>query len=120
MDGSQIEYFSDEFNELCTQMGANPVPANNPLGAGAWEDWDGETLSRNGSKGPTSDRTRHEMEIRPCFKAYRGALDRLQCELSFRNFHALSRCSWCGNWCCLQVLNYSLPLFRNMCCSTVD
>ena len=34
MDGSQIEYFSDEFNELCTQVGAEAVAANNPLGAG--------------------------------------------------------------------------------------
>ena len=34
MDGSQIEYFSDEFNELCTQVGAMPVAADNPLGAG--------------------------------------------------------------------------------------
>ncbi|CAK9065505.1 BTB/POZ domain-containing protein [Durusdinium trenchii] len=34
VDGSQIEYFSDEFNELCTQVGATPVSANNPIGAG--------------------------------------------------------------------------------------
>jgi len=34
VDGSQIEYFSDEFNELCTQVGATPVAADNPLGAG--------------------------------------------------------------------------------------
>ena len=37
VDGSQIEYFSDEFNELCTQVGAMPVAADNPLGAGESE-----------------------------------------------------------------------------------
>ena len=41
VDGSQIEYFSDEFNELCTQVGATPVPASNPLGAGGKQNLDG-------------------------------------------------------------------------------
>jgi hypothetical protein len=41
VDGSQIEYFSDEFNELCAQVGAIPVPASNPLGAGGKQNLDG-------------------------------------------------------------------------------
>lgn len=35
VDGSQIEYYSDEFNELCPELGAGPIAAENPLGQGA-------------------------------------------------------------------------------------
>ncbi|CAJ1382713.1 unnamed protein product [Effrenium voratum] len=70
VDGSQIEYYSDEFNELCPELGAGPIAAENPLGQGCHAD--GGTCMQG-----ISQRFQHP-QVRQVEPAQRAALPDMQ------------------------------------------